>query len=699
MSVTINSLGANSRQIIINAETSATNIINAVNTSLSALGWTLIDTVTSGSRGLLTTKVYSAPNADAVTTKYMIIRYDLHRQYWFVSCAENWNTTTNTATNESWYGGRNILLPLQYSNCVLYVFANARYACFMGTVNGEPSAWQGVFEFEREAAEDIADKTFPCFGWTSSLTIGEPYGNYVTPTASAPSNTATSANNGFTSVGFAPPRTANGLTGISAANNFAILTGIGQYPPSEGVIVTDWSSGGITQAMSSHCAMLGGFNEGSGGYVWNNNKTVISNIKLAGYASAYIVGKIYGLKITVKLGAPLNTVVIPVDANLFYDSTGTNLNHALLGIHGGYKDKITAGSNRLLVTVLNSNVALGFPLQSVLVSGRFIYITTTTGFHKFDTQNLAFSYNVLPAGAFTGVKFDGENSLYVTTGTTTVYKLNLSDDTYSTYNSGVNVSGMALDDDFLYVASNNTTGTTGTIKKVNLSTFTESASWTITYAVTTMVVTHMSTADYSGYLYVATVTSITASNNRVFRITTSSGASSFITPASAAISSTGGAGGMPLFYDGQFLYFLVGASNVSNRNGAGGFYKINVETFTYSLVANLSNAAFGAIDFLNGSVTHGCIEVPSFAGLQIYPTGSTNAFKIPFSDPRIPNGITALPADLQPFDGAGITPYGQPASDQCSMYLFGTTQIIRVQGAFRNYNFNGVQTANLMIPQ
>lgn len=700
MTVTINTLGANSRQIVINAETSATNIINAVNTSLTALGWTLIDTVTSGSRGLLTTKVYSAPNADTVTTKYLIVRYDLHRQYWFVSCAENWNTTTNVATNESWYGGRNILLPLQYSNTVLYVFATARYAAFMGVVNGEPGPWQGVFEFEREAAEDILNQDVPCFAWTSSLTIGEPFGNFVVPTGSVPTSGATSANNGFVSVGLAPPRTANGLTGANAANNFAILTGLGQYPPSEGVIVTDYNSGGITQTMNSHCGMLGGFNEGNGSYVWNNNKTVISNIKVAGYASAYIAGKIYGLKITVKLGAPLATVVIPVDANLFYDAAGTNLNHALLGIHGGYKDKLVAGANRLASSVYNSNTAMGQIYQSVLVSGRFIYFTTATGFHKFDALNLSFTLNVLPAGTFFAVKFDGENSLYVTTGTTNVYKLNLTNDSYSTYNSGVAVSGIALDDDFLYACSNNTTGTTVTIKKVQLSTFTESAAYSITIT-SGYWVTHTSTADYSGYLYIGVIQALNQSNNRVYRMATNDGTSSFVTLAGGS-SQNIAQGAQPLFFDGSFLYF----SFATNGSGSPStlqhiIHKVNISNFTYTANIPISAAyASPNMNYLNGNSVHGCIEVPSFAGMQIYTINSSSTtIKIPFSDPRIPNGIANVPGDANTYDSTNTVQMGQHATDQCSLYCFNTTQIIRYQGAFRNYNFNGVQTSNMLIPQ
>lgn len=701
MAVTVNTLGTNSRQIVITGETSASNIINAVNTSLVALGWTLIDTVTSGSRGCLTTKVYSAPNADSVTTKYMIIRYDLPRQYWFVSCAENWNTTTNVATNESWSGGRNILLPLQYSNCILYVFATARYACFMGTVRGEPSAWQGVFEFERSAAEDIAAKTVPCFGWTSSLTIGEPYGNFVVPTASVPIISATSANNGPVAIGFAPPRTANGLTGLSAANNFVLMTGLGEYPIQKSFMTSDYNSGGITQTINSHCGMIGAFGENMSNYVWDLNSSVISNLKLAGYNQFYPTGKIFGLKITGKLGNPLDTTIIPVDANLFYSPTGTNTTHCLLGIHGGYKDKLSAGTNKLSPTVYNSGTALGTPYQSVIVSGRFVYMTTSTGFHKFDNITLTFVYNVLPAGAFTGVKFDGENSLYVSTGTATLYKLNVTDDTYTTLVAASAVSAIALDDTYLYAVGNGTSLSFTVVRKISLTTFTQVTQANLFFSAVGNGITHITTADYAGYAYIGSLNMTTQGTGRIFRFYSVDDTSSFVSPAALTVGNPV-AGAQPVFFDGDFIYFVVGCNSGGTSANQAVFHKVAISTFTITLTAPMSNASYANFNAYGGTVLHGCIEPMSVGGFQLYLlNNNSTAFKIPFSDPRIPAGIQFMPADASTnnFDSTNTTVIGQPATDHCTFYVTNTTQLIRYVGFYRNYNFNGAQTANLLIAQ
>lgn len=699
MTVTINTLGSNSRQIVIDSETSATNIINAVNTSLTALGWTLIDTVTSGSRGCQVTRVYSAPNADSVTTKYMIIRYDTPRQYWVVSCAENWNTSTNTATNECWYGGRQILLPLQYSNCSLYVFATARYACFMGVVSSEPSAWQGVFEFERYAAEDIAAKDTPCFGWTSSLTIGEPYGNIVTVSGSTPLVNTTSASNGCVPIGFAVPRTKNGLTGASAAGVFNVLTSLGAFPPTKSQSGVDFSNGGITQTLNNHTGMLGTWGDSST-YAWDANKVPISNLQLNGYDSFYLLGRIYGLKITAKLGAVLDTTTVPVDANLFYSAGGSNTTHYLLGIHGHYSDRLAPGTNRMTALTSTAVTSLGTPAQSVLVGGRYLYFTTTTGFHKFDIQTQGFTTNILPAQQYWSVKFDGDNSLYVTANANDIiYKINLSNDTNTTLSMTGTWSGLAVDDDNLYVGSR-VAGTNTTVKRVALSTFTEAATYTVPTGNASNLITHMTAGDYSGYLYVATMIISPLSNDRISRIDRSSGTIIQLTPGANSTAGNVSAGfAQTTFFDGVYLYFIM-ASSTATAGSQTVTERIRISDFSINGEYGWSTGSgWGAINGFNGYNTLGSFEPPQYAGQLIYITAASGgSFRVVFSDPRNPL-IALTPLASINFDTTNIS-YGQYASDQCSLYtLNNNNKITRYTNTFRNYNFNGIQTSNLLIAQ
>ena len=708
MSVTINTLGTSSRQIVINLETGPTNIINAVNTCLVALGWTLIDTVSSGARDCFVTKVYSAPNDDGVTTKYMIIRYDTPRQIWFVSCCESWNTVTHVATNEAWHGNNQITLPLQYSNCLLYVFATARYACFMGVVRSEPGPWQGIFEFERAAAEDIADNTVPCFGWTSSLTIGEPYGNIVTVGAAGsntPTTATTSTNNGYVAVGFATPRTKNGLTGVAASGNFALLTGLGSFPPPSTAAGADFTSGGVLQANNPHSGMLGSFGENQS-FVWNPNKTVISNLSLSGYQSAYVTGKIFGLKITTKLGSPLETISIPVDSDLFYDPLGANKSHYLMGIHGGYLDRLSAGPNKLQANPTVPLTAIGVVQQAVVVSGRFIYMATSTGFHKFDMLTQGFSYNILPAGAYNAVKFDGENSLYVTANTTTIWKINLTDDSSTSITDlSTSVAGIALDDMYLYAASSATGGTV-TIKRITLSTFTETASWDVAIG-TSNYVTHLTTADYSGYLYVGALYQTTATSTRILRILSDTGSATSIigtqnrTQLAASAHST--------WFDGDFIYLYSTGHTVTTSTATGvTMYKVAISNFTASAFLLTVTPSY-VTSFTGVASIQGCLDMPNFAGLNIFPVTYADGVmiinRLVYYDAKNPTGWPAIPWNGPLFDSSYN--YGNFVTD--GVRLIGFTQtynpsttasnIIQYTGAFRNFNFNGAQSSNLLIAQ
>lgn len=720
MTVTINTLGTNSRQIVIANETSATNIINAVNTCLTSLGWTLVDTVTSGSRGCLTTKVYSAPNADTYTTKYMIIRYDLPRQYWYVSCCEAWNTVTHVATNESWSGDCQILLPLQYGLTNFYIFATARYALFLGTVRNEPSAWQGVFEFEREDADDIANHDIPCFGWTSSLTIGEPYGSVNTTLT----DTAASTNNGFVACGFAPPRTRNGLTGYNAAANFTIMTVIGSYPPPKAQFGADFTStGSITQTINSHTGMLGGWGDNQQ-YVYDANKVLISNVKLAGYTSTYVVGRIYGLKVCQKLGAVLDTTVVPVDANLFYDSAGSNLTHYFLGINGGYNDKLAVGSNRLLKETLNLGTTYGTVYQSVVVGGRYLYFTTSTGLYKYDLLNNTISGNLggVTAQYYT-LKFDGGNYLYYT-GATSAYtwRLNLSDDSVvqivpstSIYTAN-RILGIDDDNIWLYQASGSATQT---VRRWSLASLTETSVYTgITSGAGTQLFINSSVGTYNGEIFLGTLWEGQASSCRIIKINAATGSIMYLTPTANMYWITTSVQynvsithAQPTFSDNRYVYFVNCSAYTTTTNGRNNARIIKIDTTNFT-ITSLETAGASAYDpgvspnwFSNSNLyTLGSAELMAFAGMRTLRgwTSNLEALNFTISDPRVQT-LPAFPANKNnTFDTADIWS-GYPCTDQCNLYAFSPSsnvnKIMRYYGAMRNYNFNGAQSANILVAQ
>ena len=137
MSVTTTTytVGANSKLLTISQEIGSTNIILAVDSAITGLGWTLYDTLGTTTYNPILTKVYQAINADGVTYKYLIIRWDTIKLRFYTSCCESWNTTTKTPTNESWtqagafaqgYDPQNSLIVVSAStrHCMIWTFIN-----------------------------------------------------------------------------------------------------------------------------------------------------------------------------------------------------------------------------------------------------------------------------------------------------------------------------------------------------------------------------------------------------------------------------------------------------------------------------------------------------------------------------------------------------------------------------------------------
>ena len=81
MTVTTTSFTAagNAKKISISNEigNGSTNIIAAVNSAITGLGWTSWDTIATTTYNPITTYVYQAPNADGITYKYFIIEHSV----------------------------------------------------------------------------------------------------------------------------------------------------------------------------------------------------------------------------------------------------------------------------------------------------------------------------------------------------------------------------------------------------------------------------------------------------------------------------------------------------------------------------------------------------------------------------------------------------------------------------------------------
>lgn len=483
MSVTINTLGPNSRQIVVNNESTPDNIINAINTSLVALGWTLIDTVSSGTRNCIVKKVYSALNTDSgqsPTTKYMILRFDAPKGLWNVTAAEFWDPMSHTATNETFHNNYSFPMSLQYSNNVIYVFASPRFAAFATSVRSEVGPWQGVFEFEREAPEDIAALEVPCFGWTSALTIGQYYGNDYANLVTSPRPHT-----------FWVPRTVNGYTGWGACRQFIMNTAFGTFPPPS----NQCTYGSTTGFPYSLVGMLGAFGYNSA-YAWDAGKKVVSSLKLAGASQAYNTGRIFGIKVTPNFGAILDTTTLPIDTNGFFNTAGTNSNHYVFPISGGCYQDMYIGSNRLTETTLNHTIGHAV-YGAVVYKGRFVYTATSSGIWKLDQDTAAWTQIPGTSGTHTDLIYDGGSYLYSSTASG-VTRLYLVDDTVSALSISGGSHSLAVDDTYLYSARATRTATPS-LDIIDLATFTLARTYTSSYSFPYAVARFMGLeVDYKG---------------------------------------------------------------------------------------------------------------------------------------------------------------------------------------------------------
>lgn len=690
MSVTINTTGTFSRQIVISGETSPTGIIAAVNTALTDLGWTLHDTISSGSLNCLTTKVYSAPNNDVATGgptyKYMILRWDAPRQFWFVSCCESWDAVTNhTPTNECFTNGRVIPLPLQYDNCTLYVFASVRWAAFMGTVMAEPSAWQGVFEFEREAPEDTATLGIPCFGWTSSLNIGEPW--------SGISGTA-STNYGSRGMVLSVPRTKSGATGLSAFQEYTWMTNTGAYPPNQ---YNGPVGNSDCRNINAHHSHLGSWN--CGAYVWDTNKKYASTLKLAGWLNFSPAGRIYGLTVTSNPAAAiLDTTDMPVDANKFFSAAGSTIPATFLGMSGGYQDELGLSGGRMACSTFNTGLT-GYSIQKMMViKGRWVYIinSSQTAIYKLDTVNGTTSSIVITNAPYDMI-YDGNNYLYISSNSTIIMRVNITTEVSDSL-TGLTHSTLclAIDDTYLYAAEGQSGSTTPKITLISLSTFTSARVYTNATQAAAARLT-VDCGDYKGYVYAAVTTgsSSTVSDNKIYKILASNVSVTNLTLPQSKVSSPLGF----MYWDGY--HFLIGQWLLSGT-------AVAINSITDALVSGLSAINTTCPLVLGGRSGSNINCVVPFKGYLCVPQGGAYSWWVYPNrlnvDSATTGGNTALQGSSNStinsmVASSGVSALNIGCTDGCNLYSSNLMSVIdKTTGANGTKSNNATNTARILIP-
>lgn len=673
MSVTTNTIGTNSRQLVISGETSIDNILTAVSNALVALGWTAYDTVTTGANNAQVRQIFRVLCADGTTYKYLGILWHPNKGLFHTTCYESWNNTTHVGTNEVFTNGYTFPQGVQYSNCSIYIFASARWAVLFSYVHGEPGPWSGVFEFEREVAEDTTGAGYPPFAWTCSNIIGEPVGHHQSVGTSSADAWCMSF-----------PRTPHPYTGVDAAMYTSIISGFGQYP-----------TGIPTGYQINHAGKLGG---AIASYAWDTSKKPIHVLKGAGVNSAFPHGRMYGVKAIGPTGDILDTVVLPVDANYHYVSSGgTNTDHLVLPINGGYHMNYNYGANKLAGTLFGTGMASTDSYDGVLVKGKFIYTGCASGIWKIDIDSGVCAL-VYSTATVSSVEYDGGAYIYFATGAG-VTRLAVADDSLTHLTAGTGgCVALAIDETYIY-ASSRTPSTTPKIDCILRSTFTVEGSYTFT-ALSQSSQACSLCVDYAGNCY-ALVGNV--SEGYLYKVVGSTRAGSRV---SLGNGGNNGCAASGLYCDGLDLVCIFSGNNssggvavgwawhrVSTSLGIAHTANINVGSYLDSRASGVSHPATpmkGVVVGASGlpwstsmAVPHKAISImDNSSGYSHSTAGSTYAT----SFPTHPNSGQYC-NNLRNFGSLYLTFTHNDAYPVCL-----TT------GMHGKYNYYGSATAHILIP-
>jgi hypothetical protein len=408
MTVSSESYTTNSIKITVSNETTSANIISAVDTAITTLGWTQYDYIAAGAstqiNGVantyspISTYVYRALCADNTYYKYLIIRWDTVKTMFYTSAAEGWTLATHTPVNETWNSTG--LFPHGYDlkDCYILVSASRYHFMIWPWIRSTSGMWSAIMEFERVVAED--NTGVPCFAWTNSLMIGTPYGYGVLTTKSTTM--------------FAFPRTADGNTGAAAANVYAPVTNRGMFPPT-------YPQGGLgtfTDA-NNNALHLGSYYNMT--YGWDSTKTTVSPLSADAITKSMPFGRAFNWGVSKPLGSGLDTTTVPGSSTGGWpDGNGTNTDYLILGMSGGPDNTtVTTGAYNLNLSGRPTQLGYGTStaqLYKPILIGITAWIAAGDGIRTYDTTNTA-------AGAATTLRYSNAEGVYdlVFDGLRTIY--------------------------------------------------------------------------------------------------------------------------------------------------------------------------------------------------------------------------------------------------------------------------------------
>ena len=398
----------------------------------TASGWILFDSFwgglnnTSGTSSQLYTQVFRSINVDGVSYKNIIFRYNLKEQVINTSTCEYWDSSINynasspsavtvhTPSNEAWTYFDCAQIGFNLTICDLILNVSPRWCVVHSYLNNEASLWSGVFENAREDVMDTPDNGFPCWGWISSTlwALGAP---------SAAGRPLAQADYPLYSM----PRTRQGYTGVAAAKGWGGDYGVTSCP--------NW----LATTAGSFISYLGNTANKFISNQWDGSRRLTLPVKPISDYSTTIAnyGQIYGLKLVAPIGANMNKITVPTDANGNAAAGGTNRTHWLLNCHHKtYGTDILswfpAIANSGNTTWSTETIAAGGKPLNMVSTGSAYYCMLSGSVVKLNATTKVSSTVVTVAG-LTDIKYDGERFIYITSTTqaSALIRLDTADDT------------------------------------------------------------------------------------------------------------------------------------------------------------------------------------------------------------------------------------------------------------------------------
>jgi hypothetical protein len=546
MAVTTTQFTTNSYKVTVANELSGSNnIIAGVNTAITTLGWTLYDSVDQTQYSPVVTNVYQAINADGVSYKYAIVRFDTLKLRINLSACEAWNVTTHVATNETWHSDGCFYHGYDVRDSFIFVSATARHLLIQTWILNEPGHWSGIFEAERVAEEDISSNSAPCFFYTNSVILGSPWGI----DGDRLSNTS------FVMMSF--PRTPDGYTGDLAGGIYAPTTSRGMWPPyipSGNVSNVGANTVYSTSTMDLNLLHLGSWHYNIGGGMSGNNIWVggvgygqTSSGSVWGWDSASIpispvsvdamrkhmpFGRIYDMAITKPIGNQLDLVTFSANANGGWPQSiqtgGANTQYLILPLNGGperfYSNNYNSITGNPQPTV-NGGINIVYSNNHSVVYGTLsmvgnnVWAAANNGIWTWNMgngMNTAANLVYLNTNGVFDIMFDGKRSIYGTTNTgliqidTETFATNAISSTEMLQQGGC--AYLNMDNKFIY-ATNRTSNTRPFCYTVYRSNNTVNATIQMAASIALNVASGWATPtpDYKGFVYLVNTPGTTGS--------------------------------------------------------------------------------------------------------------------------------------------------------------------------------------------